>query len=120
MGYGRRRQRRVASPVRRIADLVPAWAYARTDLKRRWKSTIAVAVLIGVAGAVVLTAYAGARRTDSAYPRYLRATQAADFLVATEASGPSITNHFYKQVDGPPASATQRGGPGTVACSRVT
>ena len=46
----------------------------------------------------MLTAYAGARRTESAYPRYLRATQAADFLVATEASGPSITNRFYKQV----------------------
>ena len=55
-----------------LAGWGPAWMYARADLRRRWKSTVAVAILIGMAGAVVLTAYAGARRTDSAYPRYLR------------------------------------------------
>ena len=81
-----------------LAGWGPAWMYARADLRRRWKSAVAIAILIGIAGAVVLTAYAGARRTDSAYPRYLTATHAADFLVATESSGPSLTNRFYNRV----------------------
>ena len=71
---------------------------ARADLRRRWKATLAIAALIGVAGAVVLTAYAGAQRTGSAYPRYLQSTHAADFLVATENSGTTATNRFYRQV----------------------
>ncbi len=84
--------------MRALTGLGPVWMYARADLRRRWKSAVAIAILIGIAGAVVLTAYAGARRTDSAYPRYLTATHAADFLVATESSGPSFTNRFYDRV----------------------
>ncbi len=58
----------------------PAWAYGRAQLRRRWTSAVVIALLVGTAGGVVLTAYAGARRTDTAYPRYLTATHAADFL----------------------------------------
>jgi hypothetical protein len=39
-----------------------------------------VALLIGVLGAAVLTALAGARRTDSSYDRFRRATKAHDAL----------------------------------------
>jgi FtsX-like permease family len=91
-----------APPMRPLAGMGPAWMCARADLRRRWKSAVAIALLIGVAGAVVLCAYAGGRRTDSAYPRYLAATHAADLLVATESSGPSFTNRFYKQVEALP------------------
>ena len=78
----------------------PSWLCARADLRRRWKATLAIAALIGIAGAIVLTSYAGARRTVSAYPRYLHATLAADFLVATVSSGTTATNRFYRQVEG--------------------
>jgi hypothetical protein len=81
---------------------------ARADLRRRWRSFFAVAALIAVAGSVVLTAYAGAERTDSAYPRYLRATHSADFLIATEASGTTQTNEFYRSVEALPQ--VERGG----------
>ena len=96
--YARCAGERFAPSMPALAGLGPAWMYARADLRRRWKSAVAIAILIGIAGAVVLTAYAGARRTDSAYPRYLTATHAADFLVATESSGPSLTNRFYHRV----------------------
>ena len=46
----------------------PAWAYGRAQLRRRWTSAVVIALLVGTAGGVVLTAYAGARRTDTAYP----------------------------------------------------
>jgi ABC-type lipoprotein release transport system permease subunit len=47
------------------------------DLRRRWRSVLAVALLLGLGGAVVLTALAGDRRTQSAYHRLNEATLAA-------------------------------------------
>jgi putative ABC transport system permease protein len=46
-----------------------------------------LAVLIGLAGGVVLTAGAGARRTDSAYGRFLQTSQAANILVSPNNTG---------------------------------
>jgi FtsX-like permease family/MacB-like periplasmic core domain len=57
------------------------------ELRARWLSWVALALLVGLAGGVVLTAAAGARRTDSAYPRYLAAYQASDVLVAPAEGG---------------------------------
>jgi ABC-type lipoprotein release transport system permease subunit len=48
-----------------------------------------IVVLIGIAGGVALTAAAGARRTDTAYPRFLQATRSEDFLVSASNSGRS-------------------------------
>jgi putative ABC transport system permease protein len=42
------------------------------DLRVRWRAMAGLAVLLGLIGGVVLTAAAGARRTDTAYPRLLR------------------------------------------------
>jgi len=53
----------------------------RAELRTKWKSVVALALLVGVAGAVVLAAIAGARRTDDAFARMLRETRAADVLV---------------------------------------
>jgi hypothetical protein len=46
-----------------------------------------LAVLVGLTGGVVLTATAGARRTDSAYGRFLAASRAADLLVSPNNTG---------------------------------
>jgi hypothetical protein len=51
---------------------------ARVELRRRWRSYLATALLIGVVGAVVLVALAGARRTESALPRLRADTNDAD------------------------------------------
>jgi ABC-type antimicrobial peptide transport system permease subunit len=64
-------------------DLVPAVrTRLRTELRARWRAWAAVSLLIGLVGAVVLTTAAGARRTDTAYARYLKQSHAADVLVS--------------------------------------
>ena len=68
----------------RVAALV--WIVAR-QLRARWRSWALLAVTVGLAGTVVLTAAAGARRTDSAYGRFLAASNAADVLVAPDNTG---------------------------------
>ena len=52
-----------------------------------WRGWVALALLAGLAAGVVLAAVAGARRTDSAYPRFLAASKAADALVSPADSG---------------------------------
>ena len=45
----------------------------RTELRRRWRSWMAVAVLISLAGGLVMAAVAAGRRTESAFPRFVAA-----------------------------------------------
>ena len=46
--------------------------YTRATLRRHWRSYAAVALLLGLTGGLSLFAIAGARRTQSSYPRFLR------------------------------------------------
>ena len=63
-----------------------AWILVR-QLRARWRSWALLAGLVGLAGAVVLTSAAGARRTDSSYGRFLTASHAADVLVSPDNTG---------------------------------
>ncbi|HEV3293143.1 MAG TPA: FtsX-like permease family protein [Streptosporangiaceae bacterium] len=51
--------------------MAPVWFALRAGMRRRWRTLVSLALLLGLAGGVVLTAAAGARRTDTAYPRLL-------------------------------------------------
>ena len=51
--------------------MTTVWFALRADVRRRWPALLSLAVLLGLIGGVVLTAAAGARRTDTAYPRLL-------------------------------------------------
>jgi hypothetical protein len=53
----------------------------RSDLRRKWRVLVSLALLLGLAGGVVLTAAAGARRTETAYPRLLNWANAAQLDV---------------------------------------
>src|SRR5205085_12176270 len=64
----------------------------RAELSSRWRAWGTLAVLIGLTGGVVLTTAAGARRTDTAYARYLRSTKAADVLVSAANTG--LTGYY--------------------------
>jgi len=64
-----------------------AWLIVRADLRRRWRAMLAMVLLIGLVSGVVLVAAAGARRTDTAYPRFLSRSHAADLLVSPAQSG---------------------------------
>ncbi len=56
-------------------------------LRANWRAWAALVLLTGLAGGVVLTAAAGARRTENAYPQFLRSTAAADVLMGPAGSG---------------------------------
>jgi putative ABC transport system permease protein len=60
---------------------------ATRELRGRWLSWVVLVLLVGLAGGVVLTAVAGARRTDSAYPRFLDVYKASDALVSPADNG---------------------------------
>ena len=62
-------------------------ARLRADLRTRWVSWLAVALAIGLAGAIVLTAAAGARRTGTAFERFRAESHADDLYIS--AGGPS-------------------------------
>src|SRR5438067_258377 len=57
------------------------------ELRARWRGWAVLVLLVAVAGGAVLTAAAGALRTDSAYQRLLTASKASDVLVAPDVSG---------------------------------
>jgi hypothetical protein len=58
------------------------------ELRARWQGWAVLVLLVAVAGGAVLTAAAGALRTDTAYQRLLKASKASDVLVAPDIWGP--------------------------------
>jgi hypothetical protein len=65
------------------ADVGAVRMLAGRDLRRRWRSVVALALLVGVAGGVVLAAVAGARRTSSALTRFEATSRSATEQVIT-------------------------------------
>src|SRR6266516_3790881 len=61
--------------------MAAVWMVFRSEVRRRWRAWLALALLVGLFGAIVLAAVAGARRTDSAYPRLLGWSKAPNLLV---------------------------------------
>ena len=57
------------------------------ELRIRWRGWAAFVLLVAVAGGAVLAAAAGARRTSTAYPRFLRVSHASDLLVSPAGTG---------------------------------
>lgn len=59
----------------------------RADMRRRWRTLLSLTLLLGVVGGVVLTAAAGARRTDTAYPRLLTWANATQVNLIPQGTG---------------------------------
>lgn len=78
------------------------WVRVRADLRTRWVSWLALALAIGIGGAVVLTAAAGARRTETAFPRFLEQSRAEDVLINVGPPGEPDQKRFEKLVRGFP------------------
>jgi putative ABC transport system permease protein len=68
------------------------WLRLRADVRARWRTLAALALLLGLVGGVMLTAAAGARRTDTAYPRLLSWANAAQVDVLTPGTG--LTGYY--------------------------
>jgi len=62
----------------------------RAVRRRTWRPTVVVILLCGILGAVALGALAGARRTESAYGRYLSSINSSDVLVNVPLPGTSV------------------------------
>jgi ABC-type antimicrobial peptide transport system permease subunit len=67
--------------------MTAVWARLRSDLRSGWRSWLILALLIGAFSGVVLAAAVGAHRTDTAYPRFIRATGVHDILVSPAMTG---------------------------------
>jgi ABC-type antimicrobial peptide transport system permease subunit len=70
-------------------------SFLRAEVRLRWRAWVFIALLIAAAGGVVLTTAAGARRTASAYNRFLESSHAADVLVSPDDTG---VPHFYRSL----------------------
>jgi hypothetical protein len=68
--------------------MATVWLALRADVRRRWRALLSLALILGVAGGVVLTAAAGARRTDTSYQRLLTWANAAQVEVLPGAPDP--------------------------------
>jgi len=64
--------------------MTAVWVRARAELRRRWQATVLLAILVGLAGGVVLAAVAGARRTATVMDRFLAYHQATNVGVDGE------------------------------------
>src|SRR3954466_6247248 len=53
----------------------------RATFGRRWGGLLAIVVLIALAGGLAMGAVAGARRTQSSFPNYLKSTNPSDLIV---------------------------------------
>jgi ABC-type antimicrobial peptide transport system permease subunit len=70
-----------------MLTMTTVWFALRADVRRRWPALLSLAVLLGLIGGVVLTAAAGARRTDTAYPRLLRWANATQVDIVPGGTG---------------------------------
>ena len=70
----------------------------RATFHRRWGGLVAIALLIGLLGGLAMGAVAGARRTQSAYPAFLRSTNPSDLVVPTAVYGLTSTKTGYDPV----------------------
>lgn len=52
----------------------------RAELRQRWRAWLSLALILGVSAGASITAIAGARRTNSAYPRFENAQDAFDAM----------------------------------------
>ena len=56
---------------------------SRTTFARQWGAYLSLVLLIGLIGGIAMGSIAAARRTQSAYPAFLAATNASDLTMST-------------------------------------
>lgn len=61
--------------------MAAVWLRLRAELRTRWRAWLGLAVLVATVSGAVMALAAGARRTDSAYGRFLDAYNAYDVMV---------------------------------------
>ena len=62
------------------------WLRVGSELRARWRAALSLALLVGLTGGVVMAACAGARRTHTAYTRFVDAQNAWDVAISNDQS----------------------------------
>ena len=78
--------------------LTVGWYRFRATLRRRWPGYLTIVLLVGLVGGVSMGAIAGARRTQSAFPAYLAATDASDLEMQVSSNVASFTSQQIEQL----------------------
>ena len=73
----------------------PVWMRAVSEVRARKRALLSAAILCGLFGAAALATLAGARRTETAYPRFLERNHGYDLLV----SDSSLFSDVFWKVD---------------------
>lgn len=74
--------------------MTAVWLRLRVDARAHWRSWLGIALLVGILSGAAIAAFAGARRTQSAYDRFLRGTHAFDIGVTNGTTPESINKQF--------------------------
>jgi predicted lysophospholipase L1 biosynthesis ABC-type transport system permease subunit len=64
----------------KVGDISAVWLRFCSEWRGRWRSWLGLALLIGLAGGAAVAAAAGARRTETAYPRFVQAQNGYDLI----------------------------------------
>src|SRR5213083_2798808 len=56
------------------------WIRFRSELRSRWRAWLGLALLLGMAGGAATAAAVGARRTETAYPRFVAENKGFDLF----------------------------------------
>jgi hypothetical protein len=79
--------------------MAAVWVRARAELRYRWRATLLMAVLVGLAGGVVLAAVAGARRTATVTDRFLAYHQATNVGFGVQPHDPDAVRRLPQVAD---------------------
>src|SRR5216117_3207424 len=85
-----------------MSVVAAVWMAARAQLRRRWGATVALVLLVGLTGGVVIAAIAGASRTDSAMKRFVAYSRPEDVYVVVNGPVPPGA----ETLAGPPPDVT--------------
>ena len=68
----------------------------RAELRRRWRSVVVLTLLVGFAGAVALSLFAGARRTETALARFESTSRSANVEIDAGDATPAQLAEFRR------------------------
>ena len=73
-----------------------AWYRLRLDLPRRWGSYVGIVLLVAFVGGIALGSIAGARRSESAFPTFLKGTNPSDLAIDVGTYNPKILGEIAR------------------------
>jgi putative ABC transport system permease protein len=74
----------------------PAWYRLRAGFRRDWAGYLAIAMIVGLIGGVAMASGAAGRRTQSAFPRILAASNASDLAVSPGPYSPRVVGQVSR------------------------